>query len=105
MKKLLALILAGAMALSMAACGGSDSSSGSATVSTPGSGASGAASTAGGDHTFETDYWATLTPDDPVTWDARQQLQAGGHGRAGRHQRVLCQYVHHGGGDLQKTGV
>ncbi len=70
MKKLLALILAGAMALSMAACGGSDSSSGSATVSTPGSGASGAASTAGGDHTFETDYWATLTPDDPVTWDA-----------------------------------
>lgn len=69
MKKLLALILAGAMALSMAACGGSDPSSGTA-ASTPGSGAAGTASTAGGDHTFETDYWAALSPDDPVTWKA-----------------------------------
>ena len=68
MKKLLALILAGVMALSLVACGGGDSS----TASGSSGGSSGGSSAVGtsGDHTFETEYWANLSPEDIVTWDA-----------------------------------
>ena len=62
MKKLLALILAGAMALSMAACGGSDSSSGA-----PVSG-SGSAVVSSGGEAYSAEKFFDMAADEMVTW-------------------------------------
>lgn len=62
MKKLLALILAGAMALSMAACGGSDPSSGTAT-----SGSASVTVSSGGE-TYSAEKFFDMAADEIVTW-------------------------------------
>lgn len=67
MKKLLALILAMALVLGMVACGTSDEP---AATKAPDAPATNNGEPAADDHTFDVDYWSTLNPDDPVTWDA-----------------------------------
>ncbi|MBR2801614.1 MAG: substrate-binding domain-containing protein [Erysipelotrichaceae bacterium] len=69
MKKLLTLVLAIALALGMTACSSASSSAAPAPASseeTPASSETPAAE----DHRFETEYWANLGEDDPVTWEA-----------------------------------
>lgn len=76
MKKLTAILLALVMLLSLTACGGSGSSTQNetpATTAAPATSAPAADSTdapAAEDHTYDVDYWASLNPDDPITWKA-----------------------------------
>ena len=78
MKKLFAIILALTMLLSLAACAGNggtpNATDGKTTTpSTPATDATEGNATQGGsteDHTFDVESWATLEPEDVVTWNA-----------------------------------
>lgn len=72
MKKLFTIFLALTMVLGLVACGSNannvpetkanEKATANETPSTD--------SPASEDHTFDVEYWATLSPDDPITWDA-----------------------------------
>lgn len=73
MKKLLALILACVLLLSLAACGSNQPTPATPSDATPApvAGESNTpAAPADGDHTYEIEYWANLKPEDPITWTA-----------------------------------
>ena len=80
MKKLLAVVLACSMVFSLAACGGgSEAESAETTAAAVAEAttealeeadATEAAESGAEDHTFETEYWASLEPEDVVTWNA-----------------------------------
>lgn len=79
MKKLTAILLALTMLLSLAACGSTNETpkttnapSAPTVNDTPSDTNVSADSTAPAaeDHTFDVEYWATLSPNDPVTWKA-----------------------------------
>lgn len=71
MKKLTAILLALVMVLSLAACGGSGSSAQTTATTAPATtAAADSAGTPAEDHTYDVDYWASLSPEDPVTWTA-----------------------------------
>ncbi len=76
MKKLIAILMVTVMVLGMAGCAESATQASETTVPVVTEAAGDLQTTAAStgevleDHTFETEYWANLDPDDPVTWNA-----------------------------------
>lgn len=70
MKKLTAILLALVMVLSLAACGGSGSSAQTTATTAPATtAAADSAGTPAEDHTYDVDYWSSLSADDVVSWN------------------------------------
>lgn len=73
MKKLLALILALSLVLGLVACGSGNAPATEAPAENKAPAAEAPADSnepAAEDHTFDVDYWANLSPEDVVSWDA-----------------------------------
>lgn len=73
MKKLLALILALTMVLGLVACGSSNQpaeTEAPKASETPATSAGETEEAPAEDHTYDVDYWANLSPDDVVSWNA-----------------------------------